>query len=371
MVVETVSVPYVALPLQMRRIKGELMAAVEDVLESGQYVMGPYLERFERQFADYCGVRYAVGVSDGTAALIFALRAIGVGPGDEVITAPNSFVASASCAALLGARPVFVDIRASDLNIDPEQIEAAITPRTKAIVPVHLAGAPADMDPINEVAGRHGIAVIEDAAQSAGTRYHGRRTGSLGVMGCFSFHPLKILHAYGDAGMVTTNDKGIYEWLLKARNHGLRNRDEVEFWSPNSRLDALQAALLSVKLDYLDEWIAERRAIAAQYIAVLHSLVEVPRALPGAFHIYNTFTIKADRQPDLIAYLAQRGVDAKIHYPLTIPMQPVAQQLGYRDKDYPVASAMSRRIVSLPLYAEMTSAQRSAVIDGVRSFYES
>lgn len=371
MMIDTVQVPYVALSLQMRRVKAEIMATLEEVLESGQYVAGPYLERFERQFADYCGVQYAVGVSDGTAALILALRAVGVGAGDEIITAPNSFIASASCGALLGATPVFVDISASDLNLDPSKLEAAITPRTRAIIPVHLAGAPADMGPINEIAAKHGIAVIEDAAQSAGASYCGQHTGGLGTLGCFSFHPLKILHAYGDAGIITTNDPKLYEWLMKARNHGLRNRDEVEFWSTNDRLDAMQAAILSVKLRHLDGWIRERREIAAHYINALESVVEVPRELLDRFNIYNTFTIKADRQADLIAHLARRGVDAKIHYPLTIPMQPVAQQLGYRNEDYPVATAMAQRIVSLPLYAEMTPAQQDAVIDGVRSFYRS
>ena len=363
------SVPYVALGLRARRVKAELMAAIERVVDHGIYILGPEVEAFERRFADYCGVRYAVGVSDGTAALILALRAIGVGPGDEVITAPNSFVASASSAALLGATPRFVDVRRDDLNMDPARLEAAITLRTKAIVPVHLTGYPADMEPILKIGERHGIPVIEDAAQSVGTVYHGRRTGSLGLLGCFSLHPLKNLHAIGDAGVITTSDERLYRWLLKARNHGLKSRDEVEFWSTNSRLDTLHAAVLSVMLEHVDTWMAERRAIAEQFSRGLSHVVGVPTEAPGCLHTYQTYMIIAERRPALLEHLRARGIDAKVHYPITIPQQEAARGLAHRAEDFPVASWLADRIVSLPLYAEMTEAQRTAVVNGVRSFY--
>jgi dTDP-4-amino-4,6-dideoxygalactose transaminase len=362
-------VPYVALGLRAGRIKREILAAVERVVDHGLYILGPELAEFERRFAEYCGARYAVGVSDGTAALILALRAVGVRPGDEVITAPNSFVASASSAALIGATPRFVDVRRQDLNMDPSLLEAAITPRTKAIVPVHLTGHPADMEPILKVAERHGIAVIEDAAQSVGSVYHGRRTGSLGPIACFSFHPLKNLHAIGDAGAITTSDEATYRWLLKARNHGLKSRDEVEFWSPNARLDTLQAAILNVMLDHLDDWTVERRAIADQYAEALRDVVGVPLEAPGCLHTYQTYMIVAERRPALLEHLRASGIDAKVHYPVTIPQQEAARALGHRPEDFPVATWLAERIVSLPIYGEMTEAQRTAVVDGVRSFY--
>jgi dTDP-4-amino-4,6-dideoxygalactose transaminase len=365
----TPAVPYVALGLRARRVKGQLMAAIERVLDHGMYILGPEVAEFETRFARYCGTDYAVGVADGTSALILTLRGLGVGPGDEIITAPNSFVASASCAALLGATPRFVDVRADDMNMDPGQLEVALTPRTKAIIPVHLTGHPADMEPILKIADRHGVAVIEDAAQAVGTTYQGRRTGGLGYAGCFSLHPLKNLHGVGDAGVITTNDEKLYQWLLQARNHGLRNRDEVGFWSTNSRIDTMHAAVLNVMLDHLDTWIAERRAVAREFSEGLRNVVGVPEERTGCVHTYQTYMIKAERRADLLTHLRQQGVDAKVHYPLTIPMQEAARPLGHQPGDFPVATWLSQRIVSLPIYAEMTAEQRAAVIAGVRSFY--
>ena len=365
-----VQVPYVALPLRTGPIKRQLLDAMERVLDHGVYILGPEVQEFERHFARYCGARYAVGVGDGTSALTLALRGLGVGPGDEVITAPNSFVASASSAVLIGAIPRFVDVRRQDLNMDPELLESAITPRTKAIVPVHLAGHPADMEPILKIGERYGIPVVEDAAQSVGTTYRGKRTGSLGRAGCFSLHPLKNLHAIGDAGVVVTDDEALYGWLLKARNHGLRTRDEVEFWSPNSRLDTLHAAVLDVMLEHLDEWIRERRILADQFREGLRDMIRVPEESPECFHTYQTFVVLAERRDALLEHLRGRGIDAKVHYPLPIHMQPAARALGHGPDDFPVARWLADRILSLPIYGEMTPEQRAAVIEGVRSFYE-
>ena len=366
---QAVQVPYAAPALQMRRIKEQILAAIERVLEHGNYILGPEVQEFETQFAGYCGTRYAVGVSSGTSALVLGLQALGIGPGDEVITAPNSFVASASCAALVGAKPTFVDVRRPDMNLDPDRVEAAITPRTRAIIAVHLTGHPADMDRILEIGRAHRIPVIEDAAQAVGTVYHGRRTGSMGLLGCFSMHPLKNLHAYGDAGAITTNDEELYRRLLKARNHGLRDRENVEFWSPNARLDTLHAAVLSVQLKCLDRWIMERRAIAAEYCAALGDVVQVPEEAPGCMHTYQTFMIKAEQRPGLLAHLQRKGIDAKVHYPTLLHTQEAAKALGYRPDAFPVARWLADRIVSLPLSAELTPEQRTAVTAGVRSFY--
>ena len=364
-----IRVPYVALPLRAARVKREIMSAIEKVIDHGIYILGPEVQEFEARFARYCGTRYAVGVGDGTSALMLALRGLAVGPGDEVITAPNSFVASASAAALLGATPRFVDVRRHDMNMDPDLLERAISPRTKAIVPVHLAGHAADMEPILKIGERYGIPVIEDAAQAVGTTYHDKRTGSFGRAGCFSLHPLKNLHAIGDAGVIVTDDQTLYEWLIMARNHGLRSRDEVEFWSPNTRLDTLQAAVLTVMLEHLDRWVDERRAIAEQFRAGLRDVVGVPEEAPGCFHTYQTFVIVAEKRDALLDHLRQRGIDAKVHYSLAIHSQPAARSLGHRPDDFPVTQWLTGRIVSLPIYPEMTEAQRRAVIDGVRSFY--
>jgi dTDP-4-amino-4,6-dideoxygalactose transaminase len=365
----TVAVPFVALPLRARRVKRELMAAIERVIDHGVYILGPDVQEFERRFAAYCGTRFAVGVADGTTALILALRALGVGSEDEVITAPNSFIASASSAALLGATPRFVDVRRDDMNMNPDLLEAAITPRTRAIIPVHLTGFPADMEPILKIAERHGIPVIEDASQAVGTTYHGRRTGSMGWAGCFSLHPLKNLHAIGDAGVITTNDERCYQWLQKARSHGLRTREEVEFWSTNSRLDTLQAAILNVMLDHLDAWITERRQVAAEYRDGLAGVVGVPVESADCFHTYQTFMIQAERRPALLEHLRARGIDAKVHYPIAIHMQPAARGLGHAPDDFPVTRWLADRVVSLPIYPELTREQRRAVVASVRSFY--
>lgn len=363
-----IQVPYINLPLQHRPLKPQLLAAVERVLDHGQFILGPEVATFEERFAAYCGTRYAIGVDNGTSALFLVLRALGIGPGDEVITPPNSFLASASCVALVGARPVFVDVR-DDYNIDPDLLEDAITLRTRAIIPVHLTGRPADMHPILEIAQRHGLHVVEDCAQAVGARYHDQRVGSFGVAGCFSLHPLKTLNAIGDSGVITTNDPDLQKKLLQARNHGLRNRDECEFWSYNCRLDTIQAAMLMVKMDYTDQWTEARRDNAAFYQKQLCKLAQVPEDQPYEYAVYHTFIIQTDKRDELQQYLMNQGVETKVHYPIPIHLQRAARELDYPPGSFPVTERQTQHILSLPMYPELTDIQRDWVVYAIKRFY--
>lgn len=364
-----IRVPYIDLAVRDEGLKSELLEAVDRVLSHGGYILGDEVEAFEAEFAAYCGTRYAVGVANGTDAIVLTLKALGVGEGDEVITVPNSFLASASAIAMAGARPVFVDV-GDDYNLDPNLLEQAITPHTRAILPVHLTGRPADMSPILEVADGHGIPVVEDAAQTVGASYRGQRAGSIGIAGCFSFHPLKNLNAAGDGGMVTTDDDGIYQYLLKARNHGLRNRDECDFWSLNSRLDAIQAAMLRVKMKLLDGWTEARRGNAAFYQEHLAGLVQFPDDASDVYSVYHTFVAQSERRDSLRSYLDDIGIETKIHYPVPIHLQKAARYLGYGEGDFPMTEQQATRILTLPVYPELSPEQRDAVVAGIRDFYE-
>ena len=361
-------VPYTALGTEAASMKRELVAAFENVLTSGRYILGPELAAFEREFAAYCGTSHALGIANGTCSLHLVMRALGLRSGDEIITSPNSFVASASTIALAGAKPVFVDI-CPDGNIDPQKIEAAVTPRTRAIVPVHIAGRPARMDPIMEIARRRSLFVLEDAAQAVGAKLNGRRVGSLGNAACFSLHPLKNLHAYGDGGMLATNDPKLVDYLTKARNHGLANRDQCDFWSFNCRLDEMQAALLRVQMKRLDGWTEERRRLAFRYNEALSRYVEVPEEKPGEYCVYQTYVIRAERRDELQLYLQANGVEALVHYATPIHLQPAARELGYRSGDFPVTMHHVARILSLPLYPGLTGAQQDRVVDLIAKFY--
>lgn len=363
------SVPYTALGIEASEIKKDLMNAVEAVLDSGRYILGPEVSAFEREFADYCQAQWSVGLASGTDALHLVLRGLCLKAGDEVITAPNSFIASASSIVLAGAKPVFADI-GPDLNIDPDCIEAAVTPRTRAIMPVHLTGRPARMSRILEIAGRHDLFVLEDAAQAVGAQLHGRRVGSWGHAACFSMHPLKNLHAFGDAGMVTTNDQNLCEHLRKSRNHGLRNRDECDFWSFNSRLDEAQAAVLRVQLRHLARWTEERRSLAFRYNQLLKPYVMVPEESPGEYCVYQTYVVQTERRDALRQHLNENGVEALVHYPTPIHLQPAAKALGYSAADFPNAMKAAARILSLPLYPSLTHAQQDRVAELVADFYK-
>ncbi len=359
------------LAAQHRALKAELLEAAGAVIESGHFILGPAVAEFEDKFAALCGAKYAVGVANGTDALVLSLRALGIGPGDEVITAANSFVASATCAALAGAKPVLVDVR-PDYNIDPAAVEKAITKKTRAIIPVHLTGRAADMTALLEISRKHGIPLVEDAAQAVGAEHQGRRVGSLGALGCFSLHPLKNLAALGDAGIIVTNDGTLRDRLAVMRNLGLATRENCTAWSGNSRLDTLQAALLLVKLRGLDAVTEGRRRNAAFYRQALSGLkgVKVPEAeRPGDRAVYHTFIIEAEKRDALKAFLAEGGIETAIHYPLPIHLQKAAEPLGWRAGSFPESERQAARILSLPVYPELTENELGAVAGRIREFY--
>jgi len=342
-------VPYVDLAAQYREERAELLAVVERALAGGSYIGGTEIEALEHDLAKLCETREAVALNSGTDALILGLRALGIGPGDEVITPPNSFVASTGAVVQVGATPVFVDVQA-DQNIDPAKIAAAVTKRTRAIMPVHLTGRICDMDPILDIAGRHGLAVIEDAAQAIGSRYRGKTSGGFGDIGCFSCHPLKNLNACGDAGFIVTNDAKLAQTVRLLRNHGLAGRDSVDQFGLVSRMDALQAAILRYRLGRLPSIIERRRKNVALYRNLLHSAAFNPPERSDEFIAYHTFVIQADRRDELKAHLAAHGVETAIHYPVPIHLQPAAAQFGYARGAFPVCERQAERILTLPIH---------------------
>lgn len=366
-----ISVPYINLSAQHSSLKAELLDAIGNVIDSGQFILGEEVQRFEQRFAELCGVHFAVAVNSGTDALILALRALGIGEADEVITAPNSFIASTSCIALVGAKPVFVDVR-DDYNIDPNLIEDAITTKTKAILPVHLTGHPADMYPLMEIAKKHDLYIVEDCAQAILAEYGKQRVGSFGEMGCFSLHPLKTLNACGDGGIITTNDEILYEKLKIFRNLGLRTRDDCVTWSINSRLDTMQAALLLVKMKYLHEWTERRRANAKFYQDTLRGIAgfKVPMDKDYEKGVYHTFVVQAERRDELKQYLDDHGVGTSIHYPVPIHLHEAASSLGYGLGNFPVTELQAQKILSLPIYPELSQADLDYVVTLIQTFYQ-
>lgn len=362
-------VPYVDVVGLQAPLRDVLLEAVGRVLDHGQFILGPEVDEFEQRFADLCGTRFAVGVASGTDALVLALRALDVGPGDEVITAPNSFVATASAIALVGARPVFVDV-GEDMNIDPEAISPAVTPRTRAVLPVHLSGRPAAMGRVLEVAAQHGLAVVEDCAQAVLAELDGRRVGSFGNVGCFSLHPLKTLSAAGDAGVVATDDEGLAVRLRLLRNIGLATRDDAVLWSGNSRLDTVQAAVMLAKLPYIAAWTEARRANAAAYVDGLAGAcgIRVPVERPNEYSVYHTFVIQAEERDDLRSHLQSARIGTAIHYPVPIHLQTVGRALGHGPGDFPVAERQAERILSLPVHHGLSAVQLDHVVSGILDF---
>jgi dTDP-4-amino-4,6-dideoxygalactose transaminase len=341
--------------LQYGAIKAELDQAIQSVLDGGWFILGEQVSAFESEFAAYCGAAFAVGVGNGTDALQLALMACAVGPGDEVITSPLSAAFTALAISATGAIPKFVDIQLSTYNIDPQRLEEAIGPRTKAIMPVHLYGQPADMDPILDIARKHNLSVIEDAAQAHGALYKGSRVGTLGRVGCFSFYPSKNLGAFGDGGMVVTNAPEIAERLRMLRNGGQKTRYDHRLLGVNSRLDELQAAILRVKLHYLEKWNGRRQHIATLYTALLgDSEVNPPAQMPGATHVYHLYVIRCGKRDALQKHLAERGVQTAVHYPTPIHLQGAYGWLSLDAGSFPVAERCATEVLSLPIYPELT-----------------
>lgn len=363
-------IPYVDIARKHAALKEDLLAAAGRVLAHAQFVLGPEVDEFEKRFAELCGTKNAVGVASGTDALLLALRALGVGPGDEVITVPNTFVATVAAISLAGATPVFVDV-GDDYNMDPSLLERAVTGRTRVILPVHLTGRPAKMDGIREIAAKHGLRVVEDAAQAVCARYRGVCAGALGDIGCFSVHPLKTLNACGDGGVMTTDDDEVCEKLRRLRNLGLESRENAVCWSDNSRLDTMQAAFLLVQLPYLEGWTAARRAHAARYRERLAELVQVrlPAEDEHEFCVYHTFVVLAERRNELKRFLATRGIGTAVHYSRPIHLQTVGETLGYERGAFPVAERQAEQILSLPVYPELEDEDIDRVADAIVAFY--
>jgi dTDP-4-amino-4,6-dideoxygalactose transaminase len=362
-------VPLIDLTRQYANIETQIRDAIDEVLATQYFVLGPKVKELEERVAAFCGTKYAVACASGTDALLLALMALGVGPGDEVITTPFTFFATAGSVSRLGATPVFVDIDPETYNIDPDLIEGAITERTKAIIPVHLFGQCADMDPINAVANRHEIPVVEDAAQAIGALYEGRPAGSLGTIGAFSFFPTKNLGAYGDGGIITTNDQALFDSMSILRVHGSKPKYYHKVIGINSRLDALQAAILLVKMPFLQEWNEARRANAAEYSSRLAGTgVVVPIEAEGCRHIYNQYTIRVPRRDQMIEFLKSKGVATEIYYPVPLHAQECYAELGYGKGSLPESEKAAREVVSLPIFPELTGEELAYVVECIGEF---
>ncbi|GAB2508980.1 DegT/DnrJ/EryC1/StrS family aminotransferase [Lysobacter humi (ex Lee et al. 2017)] len=361
-------VPFLDLAAARNELAAELDAAALRVLASGHYILGPETEAFEAEFAAYCGVKHAIGVGNGLDALVLILRALGIGAGDEVIVPANTFIATWLAVSLAGARPVPVEPRADTANIDPGRVEAAITPRTRAIMPVHLYGQCADMAALAAIAQRHGLHVIEDAAQAQGATWAGRRAGGLGVAAGFSFYPGKNLGAFGDAGAVTTDDASLAGAVRRLRNYGSSRKYVHEVAGVNSRLDEMQSALLRVKLARLDEWNARRRARAAFYDAALASLgLVLPTVADGAEPVWHLYVVQVRDRDGLQAYLRERGVDTLVHYPIPAYRQGAYADAGYDVDAFPISDRLHEQVLSLPMGPHLTDEQAQAVVDALRA----
>ena len=366
-------VPLLDLHAQYRPLRSEILAAIERVCDSQRFIMGPEITALESELAATLGIRHAVALSSGTDALLLALMALDIKPGDEVITPTYSFFATAGAVARLGARPVFVDIDDATFNIDPGTLAAAMSPRTKAIIPVHLFGQSADMDPILDLARRAGVAVVEDAAQAIGATYKSQPLGGLGVFGCFSFFPSKNLGAFGDAGLLTTNDEALAKKARLLRTHGMEPRYYHHLVGANFRMDALQAAVLRVKAPHLAGWTERRRANAARYRALFAEAgvldrVTLPFEAADRHHIYNQFVVRTADRDALKQHLDAAGIGTEIYYPVPFHLQPCFSYLGYRGGEFPVAERAAKESLAIPIYSELTAAQQQTVVGAVAEF---
>jgi len=365
------AIPLVDLKAQYASIRPEIDAAIQNVIDNTSFIMGPAVRTFEDAFAAYCGAAHCIGVSNGTAALELALRAYGIGPGDEVITVAHTFIATAEAISALGATPVFVDIDPGTYTLNPDLLAAAITLNTRAVLPVHIYGQPADMTRINLIAQAHGLVVIEDAAQAHGATWQGQLAGTLADAACFSFYPGKNLGAYGDAGALTTNDASIAEQVRLWRNHGRRSKYLHDLKGFNERIDTLQAAILGAKLPHLAAWTAARRRLAARYSELLADCeVVLPQVAAEAEPAWHLYVIRTPHRDPLLDFLKQHGVEAGIHYPVPLHLQPAYTDLNYQVGDLPVTETVADTCLSLPLYPEMSDAQQDRVVGLVRQFFD-
>ncbi len=361
------SVPFIDFSKQNEAIQADVDSGWAAVIAKASFIMGPQVKAFEEAFARYCGVKYAIGVNSGTDALYLALSALNIGPGDEVILPTHTFIATALCVSYTGAAVKFVDVEEVTYNIDPATLVRAVTPRTKAIIPVHLYGQMANMAEIMAIADKHGIAVVEDACQAHGARYQGVRSGAVGRVGCFSFYPTKGLGAWGDGGAVITNDEKIKYMVEMLRDYGRTDRYSHKMKGFNSRLDTLQAVVLSAKLRHLDEWNGLRQKAAAVYAAELGSIgVAAPRTAPDRDHMYQTYAIRVKHREKVMEGLKTRGIPSLIHYPIPVHLQEAYQDAGYKAGDFPVSEKIAAEILSLPLFPHMTAAQVKAVVSALK-----
>ncbi len=365
------TIPLGDLKREYAQIRAEVDAAVERVLRRGWFILGEETQAFEAEWAAYCGVAHAVGVGNGTDAIHLALRAAGIGPGDEVIVPALTAAFTALAVSMAGATPVFADVDPAHYTLDPAAMEAAITPQTRAVIPVHLYGCPADMAPIADIARRHGLLLIEDAAQAHGAAYHGGRAGVLGDVATFSFYPSKNLGAYGDGGAIVTDDPALAERARMLRHGGQREVYRHELLGVNSRLDEIQAAVLRVKLAHLDAWNARRRSLAGRYQAGLAAIgdLALPAAPPDATHVYHLYVVRSQARDALRDYLDGAGVATAVHYPRVVPQQPAYAALGYEPGSCPNAEAATREILSLPIFPQLSDAEARQVINLVRIFF--
>jgi dTDP-4-amino-4,6-dideoxygalactose transaminase len=361
-------VPFLDLKSHHTPLRDEIDRAIQEVIESGAFAGGPFVARFEADFAAYCDCRYAIGVGSGTEALWLSLLALGVGPGNEVITVPNTFMATAEAITYCGARPVFVDVDERTYTMDPAAVENAVTSRTRAIIPVHLFGQPADMDPILDVARKHGLFVVEDACQAHGAEYKGRKVGNLGDAACFSFYPGKNLGAFGEAGAIVTGRANLQEKIRILRDHGQVRKYFHEMVGWNCRMDGIQGAVLRIKLRHLEAGNQRRRAHAAHYDAALSRFegVVVPPRAPYARHVFHVYAIRVNEREEVMKFLGDRGIATGIHYPVPVHLQEAYRSLGYKRGAFPIAERCATEFVSLPMYPELTEAQLEIVIEGVK-----
>lgn len=363
-------IPFLDLKSQYLSIQSEMDKAIKNVILDAAFIGGKYLRKFEEDFANYCNARYCVGVGNGTEALFIAMKALEIGTGDEVITSANSFIATSEAITATGAKVVFVDCHSHYYTIDINKIEEKINNNTKAIIPVHIYGQPADMDKINEIAKKNNLFIIEDAAQAHGAKYKNRKVGTLGDIACFSFYPGKNLGAYGDGGAIVTHNEELAKKCRMLSNHGRIEKYNHEFEGYNSRLDGLQSAILSVKLKYINKWNAKRRSIVKKYNDMLKNMnVIIPKELTGTECAYHQYVIRVKNRDDLRKYLKSNGISTGIHYPISLPFLQAYKYLGHKQEDFPVTYQYQKKILSLPIYAEMKDEIVKYVADKIKEFY--